>query len=75
MKCTVCGKEIPEGSAICEACKVQQEKDNKTIALLEKIEEGQQKNLKMLKSISSSTAILAAAVILQVILCIVLMLK
>lgn len=75
MKCTICGKEMPEGITICDACKAQQERDNNMITLLAKIEEGQQKSLKMLKSISSSTAILAAVVIIQVILCIVLMLK
>ena len=72
-KCIKCGAELPEGSAFCAACGTNQTAPQQftppsEVELLQRIEQGQQENRRLLKSISSSTAILAAVVIVQVIL-------
>ncbi|MBO6231756.1 MAG: zinc ribbon domain-containing protein [Ruminococcus sp.] len=72
-KCIKCGAELPEGSAFCAACGTnqtvpQQFTPPSEAELLQRIEQGQQENRRLLKSISSSTAILAVVVIIQVLL-------
>ena len=62
-----------EGSAFCAACGTnqtvpQQFTPPSEAELLQRIEQGQQENRRLLKSISSSTAILAVVVIIQVLL-------
>lgn len=83
-KCIKCGVELPDGATFCEDCGANQCSANNDfpstpvsneIEILQRIEEGQQKNLKLLKSISSSTAILAAVAIIQIILTLMIALK
>ena len=83
-KCIKCGVELPDGATFCEGCGTNQCSANNDfpsipvsneIEILQRIEEGQQKNLKLLKSISSSTAILAAVAIIQIILTLMIALK
>lgn len=83
-KCIKCGAEMPDGTVYCPNCGTNQLpviKDFPTIPatseaeILQRIEEGQKENRRLLKSISSSTAILAAVVIIQVIVTIISMFK
>ncbi len=74
--CLKCGAEIPEGKVTCETCEANPSAvsaplpfrvnaNDDVTAILLRIEETERKNQRLLKSISSATAILAAVVIFQ----------
>ena len=68
MICKNCGKSIPDGSAFCEHCNTNFYEGNETNELLKAVIRGQKENLRMLKSISSSTAILAVFLLIEILL-------
>lgn len=75
MICKNCGKSIPDSSTFCEHCNTNFYEGNETDELLKAVIRGQKENLRMLKSISSSTAILAVFLLIEILIALMIVLN